>query len=34
MIIRLKNFHDSLNIAVILALGREIFSAKVEPLTE
>ena len=34
MIIRLKHFHDNLNIEVILALGRELFSAKVEPLTE
>ena len=28
MIIQLKYFHDSLNIVVILALGREFFSAK------
>ena len=28
MILRLKYFHDSLNIAVILAPGRAFFSAK------
>ena len=28
MIIRLKYFHDSLNIVVILAPGREFFSPK------
>ena len=28
MIIRLKHFHDSLNIAVILAPDREFFSVK------
>ena len=28
MIIRFKHFHDSLNIALILAPGREFFCAK------
>ena len=28
MIIRLKYFHDSLSIVVIIATGREFFSAK------
>ena len=28
MIIRLKYFHDNLNIEVIIALGRELVSAK------
>ena len=28
MVIRLKRFHDNLNIVVILAAGREFFSAK------
>ena len=34
MMIRLKYFHDSLNIAVILAPGHEVFSAKCAQFTE